>query len=117
MRKTADRIIDTTHFNVHKLKSTIINIAAKSKSVSPISILIQSFGFKYGIPHDADLLIDVRFLANPYFVPELKPLTGEADSIRQFVFNDPNCQLFLDQVFDFVVELQRIRLKKEGQKR
>jgi len=113
LRIAADRIIDTTYFNVHKLKSTIINIAAKSKSVSPISILIQSFGFKYGIPHDADLLIDVRFLANPYFVPELKPLTGEASSIRQFVLNDPNCHLFLEKYFDLIDYLVPL-YEKEG---
>lgn len=113
LRKVSDRIIDTSNFNVHDLKAAIREIARKSKAAAPISIHILSFGYKYGIPHDADLIIDVRFLANPYFVPELKALTGEMQPVRQFVSNDPNCGIFLDKYVDLLTYLIPL-YEKEG---
>ena len=113
LRKTADRVINTSHFNVHDLKATIREIARKSKAVPPISIHLLSFGYKYGTPDDADLIIDVRFLANPYFVPELKSLTGEMEPVRQFVLRDPNCQIFLDKYLDLLTYLIPL-YEKEG---
>jgi len=113
LRKTADRVIDTSNYNVHALKAVISEFARKSRAASPISLHILSFGYKYGIPHDADLMIDVRFLANPYFVPELKSLTGEMQAVRQFVFNDPNCRPFLDKYLDLLSFLIPL-YEKEG---
>jgi UPF0042 nucleotide-binding protein len=113
LRKGADRVINTSHFNIHDLKAAIREIARKSKTTSPISIHLLSFGFKYGIPDDADLIIDVRFLSNPYFVPELKTLTGEMASVRQFVMNDPNCPIFLEKYLDLLTYLIPL-YEKEG---
>jgi UPF0042 nucleotide-binding protein len=113
LRKAADRVIDTSNFNVHDLKATIREISRKSKTSAPISIHILSFGYKYGVPHDADLIIDVRFLGNPYFVPELKSLTGEMQPVRQFVQKDPNCSIFIDKYVDLLTYLIPL-YEKEG---
>jgi RNase adapter protein RapZ len=113
LRKAANQVIDTSYFNVHELKSTILNYVRKNKHSSPIAIHALSFGFKYGVPHDADLLIDVRFLANPYFAPDLKSLTGKSDKVKQFVLNDPNSDLFLKKYFDLLDYLIPL-YEKEG---
>lgn len=113
LRKAANQVIDTSYFNVHELKSTVLNYAEKNRPISPIAIHVLSFGFKYGVPHDADLLIDVRFLANPYFAPELKSLTGKSEKVRQFVLDDPNSPPFLDKYFDLLNYLIPL-YEKEG---
>ncbi|MFH0729935.1 MAG: RNase adapter RapZ [Pseudomonadota bacterium] len=113
LRKAACQVINTSRFNVHELKSVIFEIAEKSRKTPTIAINILSFGFKYGIPSDADLVIDVRFLSNPYFVPELKVLTGESDKINEFVMRDPNTAVFLEKylnLLDWLIPLY----KKEG---
>jgi UPF0042 nucleotide-binding protein len=113
LRKAADRVIDTSNFNVHDLKAVITEFARKRRTVSPISLHVMSFGYKYGTPAEADLIIDVRFLANPFFVPELKSLTGEMQSVRQFVLDDPNCRPFLDKYLDLLAYLVPL-YEKEG---
>lgn len=113
LRKAADRIIDTSSYTVHQLKSTILDIAEKSLTLAPIRINILSFGYKYGIPRDADLIVDVRFLRNPYFVPELKDLNGESDKIRDYVFDSKETRVFLKKytnLLDFLIPLY----EKEG---
>lgn len=113
LRKAADRIIDTSDCNVHDLKSIILDIAKKSMKLAPIRINILSFGFKYGIPRDADLIIDVRFIRNPYFVPELKDLDGESDEIKDYVLNNKETRMFLQKymdLLDFLIPLY----EKEG---
>ncbi len=102
LREVADKIIDTSKTNVHELKSTILEIARKSKINVSMRIQIVSFGFKYGIPHDADLIIDVRFLANPYFVAELKPLDGENAKIKKFILKHPDTRTFLNKYLDLL---------------
>jgi UPF0042 nucleotide-binding protein len=114
LRKAANRIIDTSNFNVHDLKSAIRGFAIKRKAEgSPISLHVMSFGFKYGSPAEADLIIDVRFLANPFFVPELKSHTGEMQAVRKFVLDDPNCRPFLDKYIDLLTYLVPL-YEKEG---
>jgi UPF0042 nucleotide-binding protein len=76
-------------------------------------INVLSFGFKYGTPHDADLIMDVRFLANPYFIPELKDLDGETQEIRNFVLNDAETRNFLKKYQDFLDYLIPL-YEKEG---
>lgn len=108
LRAASDRIIDTSAFNVHELKAHIAEITAKTKNRRTIQINVLSFGFKYGIPQDADLIVDVRFLANPYFVPELKPLDGSNQKIRDFVLSRQTTQAFLTKyldLLDFLVPL------------
>jgi RNase adapter protein RapZ len=113
LRKAASQVINTSNFNVHELKSTIFDIAQKSRKIPAITINILSFGFKYGIPSDADLLIDVRFLNNPYFIPSLKPLTGESEEVKRFIMSDPNASIFLEKylgLLDWLIPLY----EKEG---
>ncbi len=113
LREKVDRVINTSQYNIHELKSVIFDIAQKNKKISLMKINIQSFGFKYGIPHGADLIIDVRFLANPYFVPELKDLDGEAEEVRKFVLNNKETPIFLEKYLDLLDYLIPL-YEKEG---
>ena len=113
VKKNADRIIDTTRLTVHDLKSTVFSVAKKMTRFAPLRIHIQSFGYRYGIPVDADLMVDVRFLSNPYFVPDLKELNGESRPVRKYVLQNEPARLFLDQytkLLDFLIPLY----EKEG---
>jgi len=102
LKITADRIIDTSRYNVHNLKSVINYIAQQSKNFAPMKINILSFGFKYGTPHDASLIMDVRFLSNPYFVPELKALNGKNPEIKNYVLNNDEARSFLKKYLDLL---------------
>lgn len=106
LRCAADRVIDTSHFNVHELKALIQDLARKNKQHDRMRIAILSFGFKYGIPPDANLLMDVRFLANPYFVPTLSPLDGRNPAVRDYVLGNDDSRRFLRvylQMLDFLI--------------
>jgi UPF0042 nucleotide-binding protein len=113
LRAAAHKIINTSGFNVHELKAHILDTAQKSRKLMPMSINIVSFGFKFGVPHDADLIIDVRFLANPYFVPELKSLNGKDQAIRDFVLSHEETQMFLTKYLDLLDYLIPL-YEKEG---
>jgi UPF0042 nucleotide-binding protein len=113
LRRLATHTINTSNFSVHELKFAILNIAQQHMTMSEMAINVVSFGFKYGAPTHADLMMDVRFLANPYFVPELKPLSGETLEIVDFVLRDDNAEPFFERYFkllDFLIPLY----KKEG---
>ena len=113
LRGEAQYVIDTSNFSVHELKGTIHDIAQKSVELSPMRVNIMSFGFKFGTPREADLVMDVRFLPNPYFAPQLKPLDGETEAIQSFVLNNRQTRLFLDKflnLLDYLLPLY----KKEG---
>jgi UPF0042 nucleotide-binding protein len=113
LRKTADRVIDTTKCTVHELKFLILEIVQKETALVPMIIQIISFGFKFGIPFDADLIIDIRFLTNPYFVPELRLLDGTSKRIKSFVLDNPETHLFLQKylnLLDYLIPLY----EKEG---
>jgi RNase adapter protein RapZ len=94
IRKLADVVIDSTQFNVHELRS-FINRRFKSVDRSPMLISVVSFGYKYGVPIDADLIFDVRFLPNPHFVPGLKKFTGRDAKVRRFIRSFPQTGEFL----------------------
>ena len=113
LKITADKIIDTSRYNVHNLKSVINYIAQQSKNFAPMKINILSFGFKYGTPHDASLIMDVRFLANPYFVPELKALNGKSPDIKNYVLNNDEARRFLKKYLDLLDYLIPL-YEKEG---
>ncbi len=102
LRAEADRIVDTTLLNVHELKARIIEIARTRKALMPMQINVLSFGFKFGVPTEADILIDVRFLANPYFVAELKPLDGEAPEVRDHVLGTQEARTFVAKYQDLL---------------
>ncbi len=108
LRSAADLIINTSELNVHELKAKILDIAQKTRKTARMRISVVSFGFKYGIPYDADLIMDVRFLANPYFIPELKQLDGEAQAIKDFVLGHRESGEFLEKycnLIDFLIPL------------
>jgi UPF0042 nucleotide-binding protein len=113
LRSAADLVINTSELNVHQLKSKIQDIAQKSKKSVPMRINVLSFGFKYGIPYDADLIMDVRFMANPYFIPELKELDGEAQEIKDFVLGHADTRAFLEKYLDLLDDLIPL-YEKEG---
>jgi len=102
LKIAADKIINTSHFNVHELKSVISDIAQKIKNFAPMKINVLSFGFKYGIPHEADLTMDVRFLSNPHFVPELKNLNGKNERVKNYVLDNDEAQRFLKKYLDML---------------
>ena len=102
LRSAAARVIDTSHFNVHELKTLIQSLAHKNKNPSGMRIGILSFGFKYGIPMDANLVMDVRFLANPYFVNGLRDRDGRDPAVREFVLGNSSCIQFLKHYFNLL---------------
>ncbi|MBW2489252.1 MAG: RNase adapter RapZ [Deltaproteobacteria bacterium] len=113
LRAVSDKIIDTSKYTVHELKTSIMEIARKTKGKVSMRIQVVSFGFKYGVPHDADLIIDVRFLANPYFVSDLKPLDGNHPKIKKFVLSHQETQAFLNKYLDLIDYLIPL-YEKEG---
>lgn len=102
MKKRADYIIDTSHMLTRELKSEIEKIFVENMAFSNMVISVLSFGFKYGIPADADLVFDVRFLPNPYYVDELRPLTGMDEAIFQYVMSNETAQQFADKLEDMI---------------
>jgi UPF0042 nucleotide-binding protein len=113
LREIADLVIDTSNYNVHELKEIILNHVLKAVPAKRMKIYLLSFGFKYGIPHDADLVIDVRCLPNPYFVPELKNLDGTSPSVKEYVDRWKETHIFLKKYLDLLTFLIPL-YEKEG---
>lgn len=105
LRKKADIIIDTSHLLIRDLKAQINKIYLEDEKFNNFFITLLSFGFKHGIPVDADLVFDVRFLPNPYYIPELKNKTGNDELVREFVMNSNGFQMFLDKLEDMLLFL------------
>ena len=102
LRKRADYIIDTSHLLTRELRQEIEKIFVDDREFSNIMISVLSFGFKYGIPADADLVFDVRFLPNPYYVDELRPQTGMDDGVYNYVMQNQVAQDFADKLEDMM---------------
>jgi len=102
LREIADLIIDTSNYSVHELKEIILNHALKAVPAKRMKIYLLSFGFKYGIPHDVDLVIDVRFLPNPHFVQELKNLDGTSPKVKEFMDKWKETHIFLKKYLDLL---------------
>lgn len=102
LKEIADKIIDTSDLTVHQLKDVIIQHALRGVRVERMRISVISFGFKYGIPLEADLLADVRFIPNPHFIPELKKLDGKDDRVRRFVMKWDYTRHFLEKYFSLI---------------
>ena len=96
LRGDADLVIDTTRLNVHQLKATVAKAFGTPDTVR-LRITVVSFGFKYGVPVDADLLADMRFLPNPFWVPELKHRTGQDADVAAYVKDRPDAEEFLER--------------------
>ena len=102
LKRRADYIIDTSQLLSRELKQEIDKIFVQNCGFKSLIVTILSFGFKYGIPGDADLVFDVRFLPNPYYLEELRPYTGNDEPVRSFVMNCRQAGEFLDKVEDLV---------------
>jgi UPF0042 nucleotide-binding protein len=107
VRNVADILLDTTRFNVHELRAHINAQFARSGPASDrnLTISVTSFGFKNGVPNDADLVFDVRFLPNPHFVPEFRKLTGKDPKVAKYIRQFPQTKEFLDKVTEMLTFL------------
>lgn len=112
LRHLADQIIDTSTLTVHELKRMLLQRFSEEGFAQP-SLSVVSFGYRYGVPPQADLVFDVRFLPNPYFVPDLRPLTGRDEKVARYVLEQAEAREFLDLLVglcQFVIP----RYQKEG---
>lgn len=98
LRSRADLVIDTSRTAVAELRERIASMFLEPKEVRGLMITVLSFGFKRGVPPESDLVFDVRFLPNPYYDPELRPLTGSDPDVRDFVLANPDGEEFLDRL-------------------
>ena len=105
IRNLADTLIDTSNFNVHELRAHIQSRFGHGEKLQTLLVSCLSFGFKNGVPLDADLVFDVRFLPNPHFVPEFRKKTGKDPKVAAYVRGFPQTQEFLDRVSDLMLYL------------
>ena len=115
LRDQADLVIDTSVLNVYELRSRVAAAFDEQAAASPLQLTIMSFGYKYGLPVDADLVVDCRFLHNPHWVPELRPLTGQDEAVRDYVLGQPGADEFLDR-YASVVRLLSEGYLREGKR-
>lgn len=102
LREQADYIIDTSNLLVKELRGEIEKIFVLNRDYRNLFVTIMSFGFKHGVPADCDLVFDVRFLPNPYYVPELKHKTGNQKEVQDYVLNSPVSHEFLNKLVDMI---------------
>ncbi len=102
IREMANEVIDTSYFNVHQLKERIQKYAQEESNSGQMTVTLLSFGYSFGIPFEADLLLDVRFLPNPYFVEELKRLKGEDSKVIKYVLQWEETKEFLRRALEFI---------------
>jgi UPF0042 nucleotide-binding protein len=102
IRRLADEIVDTTDLTVHQLRSRFMSFTRAQAHRQPMNVTVLSFGFKHGVPLDADVLFDVRFLPNPHFVPALKPLTGRDRPVVRFMEQQDGTGQFLDKLTELL---------------
>ena len=100
LRARADKVIDTTHLSVKDLRDTLHSLYGSGKS--GMLVHVESFGYKYGLPPAADLVLDVRFMENPFYIPELSDLTGRDQAVREYVLGHPATKEFLEHVIPFL---------------
>ena len=105
IRAVADLVIDTSKFNVHELRAHVTERFREQASGKSILVSSVSFGFRHGVPEDADLVFDVRFLPNPHFVPEFRPFTGRHPSVAKYIRSFPQTQEFIRRISDLLVYL------------
>jgi UPF0042 nucleotide-binding protein len=106
IRKLADFVIDTSKFNVHELRAHLTDrFKQQSGTQQPVLISCVSFGYKHGVPDDADLVFDVRFLPNPHFVPEFRALTGRDPRVAKYIRSFPQTQEFINRISELLIYL------------
>jgi RNase adapter protein RapZ len=114
VRGDADLVIDTSRLNVHELRAKIVAAFADANEPA-LRATVVSFGYKYGLPVDADLVVDCRFLPNPHWVPELRPLSGRDPAVRDYVLSQPGAQEFLDN-YSKVLAITVDGYRREGKR-
>lgn len=102
VRNAADMIIDTSHFNLYQLRDHLHSVFQVGNQ---LVVSVRSFGYKFGVPLDSDLVFDVRFLRNPYYVSDLRKKTGEDPDVEAYVFDDPEAKTFFGRLEAFVHEM------------
>ena len=102
LRRIATAIIDTSEMNVHRLKEVVISQVKGGEGVLEMQVNLQSFGFRYGLPLESDLVMDVRFLPNPYFVATLRPYSGLDTGVRDYVMGHKETMVFLERFRDML---------------
>lgn len=112
IKTRAQKVIDTTNLSPRKLREEIMQ-AFSTGSEGVFTIQVMSFGFKYGIPIDADVVMDVRFLPNPHYIPELRPLTGLDEPVYDYVMSQPEAKTFYHKLMD-LLDFSIPGYKKEG---
>jgi RNase adapter protein RapZ len=105
IRALADLVIDTSKFNVHELRAHVTERFREEPTEKNILVSSVSFGFREGVPEDADLVFDVRFLPNPHFVPEFRPLTGRHPRVAKYIRSFPQTQEFVSRISDLLIYL------------
>ena len=102
IRAKADYVIDSSNLLTRELKEEIDRIFVQNEAYNSLMITVLSFGFKHGIPADADLVFDVRFLPNPYYIEELKYKTGNDSEVQDYVMSFPEAHIFIDKLIDMI---------------
>ena len=117
LKQMADKIIDTTSINIHQLKDAVQRCFLNSTALEKLLVLhVSSFGYRYGLPVDADVVLDVRFLPNPHYVEHLKHYDGHNKSVREFVLEDESSKVFMQKLLDLMAFLLPL-YEKEGKAR
>ena len=101
IKNSADEVIDTTSTNISQLKELLTRKFLK-KEKRMMQIVVVSFGYKYGVPLDSDLVFDTRFLPNPFYIDELRNKTGKSQKVREYVLKEKETKKFLDKLYSFV---------------
>jgi RNase adapter protein RapZ len=115
LRGSADLVLDTSLLNVHELRGKVIAAFGEQDAPDALQMTLLSFGYKYGLPVDADLVVDCRFLPNPHWVPRLRPHTGQDAPVRDYVLGQPGAVDFLDR-YEGVLELLVDGYRREGKR-
>ncbi len=105
VRETADLVVDTTKFNVHELRNLLTERFQSAERQQNILISCVSFGFRQGVPEDADLMFDVRFLPNPHFIPKFRPFTGRNPQVARYILSFPQTKEFIGRISELLVYL------------
>jgi len=116
LKLMADKVMDTTSYNVHQLKDAVQRMFLPSTTEKRLMIYVTSFGYRYGLPVDADIVLDVRFLANPYFVESLKKHDGHHPGVREYVLASEEGEKFMEKLFALMSFLLPL-YEKEGKVR
>ncbi|NLT47715.1 MAG: RNase adapter RapZ [Clostridiales bacterium] len=111
IRKVADYIVDTSMMKVAQFHEELRNILSSDEATG-FTITIQSFGYKHGIPLDADIVFDLRFIPNPYYLPSLRNLTGNSQKVRDYVMKFPQTRNFVDKAYAMIEELIPFYIKE-----